>query len=287
VVAALGGMLVPALIYASLNWNNAIHLRGWAIPTATDIAFALGILSLLGDKVPLALKAFLTALAIFDDLGAVIIIALYYSTHLSYIFLAAVLICLLILTLFNFYQIKQISIYLAVGAVMWFCFLNSGIHASISGFILALFIPFTVKNSQHSPLGTLEKNLHPWVAFCILPIFGFANAGVSFLGMHWSLLLSPITLGIVLGLFLGKQLGILSAIWLAMKIRLGKFPESVNYRKIYGVAVLCGVGFTMSLFIGALAFDKINSNYVTLVRLGVLSGSLLSGLFGYLWLRFV
>jgi Na+:H+ antiporter, NhaA family len=279
-IAAVGGMLVPALIYVYFNWQNPDTLSGWAIPSATDIAFSLGILALLGQRVPFSLKIFLMALAIIDDLGAIVIIALFYSghdLHLSYLGLAAVL--LGVLAILQWKGIKNLTPYLIIGLVLWFCVLKSGIHATLAGVALAIFIPNQKASEDHSPLHRLEHALHPWVAFLILPIFAFANAGVSFEGMQLSVLLEPVPLGIVLGLFIGKQIGVLGFTWLTVKLGLAKLPENANWATIYGVAALCGIGFTMSLFIGMLAFT--NPDYMNQVRLAVLLGSLLSAVVGY------
>ena len=279
-------MLVPALIYVIFNLHNPQKLHGWAIPTATDVAFALGVLSLLGSRVPLSLKVFLTALAIFDDVGAIIIIAIFYAEHISLAYLGLALACWLGLIALNFFKIKKISFYLGGGILLWLLMLKSGIHAALAGVALGSVVPLTTtQHDDHSPLRQIEQRLHPWVAFGILPLFGLANAGISFAGMSSQLLFNPLNLGIALGLFLGKQCGVFAAIKLAVKTKLAKMPEDINYLQMYGVAVICGIGFTMSLFIGALAFPATNPLDETLVRFGVLSGSLLSGVLGYLLLR--
>lgn len=291
IVAAVGGMLVPAMIYAGLNWQDAAALRGWAIPSATDIAFSLGILALLGSRVPSSLKIFLMALAIIDDLGAIIIIALFYSGHhmdLTYLFYAGIV--LVILFLLNISHIKSIIAYLIAGLFLWAFVLKSGIHATIAGVTLAIFIPLriapdsraaydTTEGNETSPLRQLEHALHPWVAFFIMPLFAFANAGVSFEGLSLHSLLAPIPLGIVLGLFLGKLIGVFGFSFGMVKLGLARLPERANWLGLFGVAVLCGVGFTMSLFIGSLAFTT--PDHMNQVRIGVLLGSLISAVVGY------
>jgi len=284
-IAAVGGMLVPALIYVYFNWQDSATLSGWAIPSATDIAFSLGILALLGKRVPFSLKVFLMALAIIDDLGAIVIIALFYSghgLHLSYLAFAAIL--LGVLAILQWKGIKNLTTYLVIGVILWFVVLKSGLHATLAGVTLAFFIPNFKDSEGHSPLHRLEHALHPWVAFLILPIFAFANAGVSFEGMQLSILWEPVPLGIILGLFIGKQIGILGFTWLTIKLGLAKLPENATWLTIYGVAILCGIGFTMSLFIGMLAFS--NPEYMNQVRLAVLLGSLLSAVVGYFVLYF-
>ncbi len=282
-IAAFGGMAAPALVYAVLNWGDSIAMRGWAIPTATDIAFALGVLSLLGKRVPSSLKVFLTALAILDDLGAILIIALFYTSDLSLLSIGLATLCLAILILFNHIGIVRFTPYALVGAVMWVCVLKSGVHATLAGVAIAWTYPLRDKRKVgHSPGKVLEDTLHPWVAFLILPLFAFANAGVPFAGMTLKTLIEPIPLGIILGLFLGKQIGIFGASWVAVKLGLTRLPESSNWRAIYGVSLLCGIGFTMSLFIGSLAFAGFGDYYSAILRLGVLVGSVLSGVLGYL-----
>lgn len=276
VIAAIGGMIFPALIYIVINIKKQT-LNGWAIPTATDIAFSLAILTLLGSRVPAALKIFLTALAIIDDLGAIIIIAFFYTAHLQLLYLSGATGCFFLLILFNRFNIKNFWPYSCVGFILWFCILQSGIHASIAGVLLACTIP--LKNNR------LEQRLHPWVAYFILPIFAFANAGVSLKGLNDFSLFNPVTLGIGLGLFMGKQMGIFSICWLATKCGLAKLPNATHWRQIYGVSLLCGIGFTMSLFIGILAFPASDLMYTHMVRWGVILGSLLSGSCGYLVLR--
>jgi NhaA family Na+:H+ antiporter len=281
VIAAIGGMVVPASIYVFFNWGNPVTLNGWAIPSATDIAFSLGILALLGSRIPLSLKVFLMALAIIDDLGAILIIAFVYSghdLHLSYLAFAAAFLVIPVI-LYHWKGIANLAVYAIIGLLVWYCVLKSGIHATIAGVVLAFFIPLDKNSQGHSPLHNLEHILHPWVAFLILPIFAFANAGVSFEGLELSVLWEPVPLGIVLGLFVGKQLGVMGFAWLTIKLGLAELPERATWTTVYGVAILCGVGFTMSLFIGALAFT--DPAYMNQVRLAVLLGSFLSAIVGY------
>lgn len=285
-LAALGGMLVPAILYILINLQHPHAIRGWAIPTATDIAFALGVMSLLGRRVPFAIKTFLTALAIFDDVGAIIIIAIFYTAKISLIFLLLALLCVGLLWLLNRLKVDSLPAYLSIGFLLWLCVLESGVHAVLAGVITALAIPLqSSRHKYYSPLTYLESKLQPWVAFGILPLFAFANAGVSFTGLSWQQLFTPITLGIAVGLFVGKQLGIFTATWLAVKTRLAPMPNNTSWSIIYGTALLGGIGFTVSLFIGTLAFPGVG-NEATSVRFGVLLGSFLSGISGYLILRF-
>lgn len=281
-IAAFGGMLLPALIYIAFNWGSAEALRGWAIPVATDIAFSLGILALLGSsRVPLALKMFLTALAIFDDVGAIIIIAIFYTSHVSLVLLLLAFILVLLLFLLNYLNVRYISLYLFVGFLLWLCVLNSGVHSTIAGVLLAFAIPLGDKNN--SPLKSLEKILHPWVAFMVLPLFAFANAGVSFLDLTWHDFISPITLGIAAGLFFGKQIGVFFASYLSAKTGIAALPHKTDLRQVYGASLIAGIGFTMSLFIGNLAFGSAG-HFDAMLRLGVIAGSLFSGILGYLFL---
>ncbi len=280
-IGAIGGMAVPALIYLAFNWNNPATLNGWAIPSATDIAFSLGILMLLGKRVPLSLKLFLMTLAIIDDLGAIVIIALFYTEELHLIYLAfAVMILPLPKILFYGKRITNITVYFVIGLLLWFFILKSGVHASIAGVALAFFIP-SVRDSYKDRrlLEEFEKALHPWVAYAILPLFAFANAGVSFEGMNLSVLLEPVPLGIMLGLLIGKQIGVFGFIWLAVKLGLATLDEKTTWGTLYGVSLLCGIGFTMSFFIGGLAFA--DPEYMSQIRISVLIGSLLSGVLGY------
>lgn len=287
-IAAIGGMAAPAVIYIIFNYHDPEALRGWAIPTATDIAFSLGILSLLGARIPPALKIFLMALAIFDDIGAVIIIAIFYTNDISVLSLTLALALIGILFLFNRFGITSYLPYGIVGLILWVCVLKSGVHATLAGIVLAMAIPLRdPKRPNYLPARELIQALHPWVAFGILPIFAFANAGISFLGLSWRHFVGPISLGITLGLFLGKQLGIGLSTWLAIKFKFAKPPAGASMKGIYGVALLGGVGFTMSLFLGTLAFElgKDSSLHAAMVRAGVIGGSLLSGTLGYFWLR--
>ena len=282
--AALGGMLIPALIYVTLNHADPIAIQGWAIPAATDIAFALGALALAGSRVPLALKIFLLAVAIIDDLGAIIIIALFYTSDLSHEALLFSGIGVALLVTFNRLKITHLAPYVLVGVFVWICVLKSGVHATLAGVVLAMAIPLRVEGSaDSSPLYRLEHGLHPWVAFAILPLFAFANAGVSFIGLSPASLLEPLPLGIAAGLFLGKPIGIMTATWLVVRFGLGRLPEDVDWWQLLAVSFLTGIGFTMSLFIGTLAFE--DPSFAVDVRLGVISGSLLSATVGYLVLR--
>ena len=280
-VAAIGGITIPAIIYISLNFNNAVTINGWAIPTATDIAFALGVVTLLGNRVPISLKVTLVAIAIIDDLMAIVIIASFYTSDLSINYLLLAAITTSILFVLNNRKINKLSPYVIVGILLWVFVLKSGIHASLAGVLLALFIPIKSKgNSTYSPLNKLEHSIEPWVNFIILPIFAFANAGVSFAGMKLNLLWDPVTLGIILGLFFGKQIGVMLISFIAVKLGVAQMPDKSSWLSLYGVSILTGVGFTMSLFVGNLAFVE-NIQYIDGVKIGVLSGSLLSTVFGY------
>jgi Na+:H+ antiporter, NhaA family len=285
IIGAVGGMVIPALVYVVINFENPETLNGWAIPSATDIAFSLGILSLLGSRVPISLKIFLTALAIIDDLGAILIIAFFYSGDLSIIYLGLILISYLILIVFNKLGFKKFVPYLIIGTFMWFFTYKSGIHATIAGVLLATTIPHRMKEKDYSLLIKLEHGISPYVAFMIMPIFAFANAGVSLEGLSLLSLLEPVPLGILLGLFLGKQVGVMFFSFIAVKLGAAQMPDRSNWLSLYGVSVLTGIGFTMSLFVGNLAFVD-NTQYIDGVKIGVLSGSLLSTVFGYLILLF-
>jgi len=280
IIAAVGGMLVPALIYVFINLGDSETLNGWAIPSATDIAFSLGVLSLLGKRVPLSLKVFLTALAIIDDLGAIIIIALFYSGDLSIKYLSLMLLTFIVLLVINKFNIKKILPYLILGIFLWDFTHNSGIHATISGVLLAMTIPHRKKEKDFSLLIKVEHSISPYVAFAIMPLFAFANAGVSFEGLSLGSLLDKVPLGILLGLFLGKQLGVFLFSYVSIKTKIAQMPNNSNWFNFYGVGVLTGIGFTMSLFVGNLAFVE-NIQYMNGVKIGVLTGSLLSTLFGY------
>ena len=281
IIAAVGGMVVPALFYVSINYGNPETINGWAIPSATDIAFSLGILSLLGSRVPVSLKVFLTALAIIDDLGAILIIAFFYSGDLSVPYLSLILISYILLLALNKFSIKIFTPYLLIGFCMWFFTYMSGIHATIAGVLLASTIPHRLKEHDFSLLVKIEHSISPYVAFMIMPIFAFANAGVNLEGLSLSSLLSPVPLGILLGLFFGKQIGVLLFSYISVKFKFADMPNNSNWLSIYGVSVLTGIGFTMSLFVGNLAFIE-NTEYIDGVKIGVLSGSLLSTIFGYL-----
>ncbi len=280
-VAALGGMAVPALIYAAMNLGDPVALRGWAIPSATDIAFAIGVLMLLGSRVPSSLKVFLTAVAIIDDLGAIIIIALFYTEHLSMPMLGGAAVCLVVLALLNRAGVTRVDVYAVVGLVMWLCVLKSGIHATLAGVATAMAVPMRRPDGA-SPLQETEHALHPWVTFLILPTFAFANAGVSFEGVTPATLLEPVTLGIAGGLVLGKAVGIFGATWLMVKAGQAAQPSEASWTQVFGVSLVCGIGFTMSLFIGGLAFQGQDPGYEVRVKLGVLCGSLVAATLGAL-----
>ena len=280
IIAAVGGMLVPALIYVYVNFGNTETLNGWAIPSATDIAFSLGVLSLLGKRVPLSLKVFLTALAIIDDLGAIVIIAFFYSGNIKTMYLLLMLSAIVVLFILNKFNVRRFLPYLIVGIFLWDFTHHSGIHATIAGVLLALTIPHKIKKHKESLLLKLEHSISPYVAFGIMPIFAFANAGVSLEGLTFASLLNPVPLGIVCGLFFGKQFGVLIFSYLSIKFKFAEMPNQSNWMMLYGVSILTGIGFTMSLFVGNLAFVE-NSNYLGGVKIGVLVGSLLSTLLGY------
>jgi len=280
IIAAIGGMLVPALFYVLINFGDSETLNGWAIPSATDIAFSLGILSLLGSRVPISLKIFLTALAIIDDLGAILIIAFFYSGDLHITYLSLVLVSYLFLLILNKYNVKKILPYLIVGCFMWFFTHESGIHATIAGVLLASTIPHRKKDKDFSLLIKIEHAISPYVAFMIMPLFAFANAGVSLNGLTFSSLLLPVPLGILLGLFVGKQVGVMLFSYVSIKLKFAQMPNNSDWLSLYGVSILTGIGFTMSLFVGNLAFVE-NTQYIDGVKIGVLTGSLLSTIFGY------
>ena len=286
IIAAVGGMVVPALFYITINYGNTETLNGWAIPSATDIAFSLGILSLLGSRVPISLKIFLTALAIIDDLGAILVIAFFYSGDLSISYLSLILISYILLLVLNKFGVKLFLPYLLVGMFMWFFTYKSGIHATIAGVLLATTIPHRIKEKDFSLLIKIEHAISPYVAFLIMPLFAFANAGVSLDGLTLSSLMLPVPLGILVGLFAGKQIGVMLFSFLAVKLGAAQMPDNSNWLSLYGVSILTGIGFTMSLFVGNLAFVD-NTEYIDGVKIGVLAGSLLSTVFGYFLLSIV
>ncbi len=280
IMGAIGGMVVPALVYIFINYGDTETLRGWAIPSATDIAFSLGVLSLLGSRVPISLKVFLTALAIIDDLGAIIIIAFFYTGDLKIHYLGLIVVAFILLLILNKFNVKNFVLYLLIGIVMWDFTHQSGIHATIAGVLLATTIPHRKKPKEFSLLIKIEHAISPYVAFGIMPLFAFANAGVSLEGLSLSSFMSKVPLGILLGLFLGKQFGVFIFSYLSIKFKLAQMPSKANWINFYGVGVLTGIGFTMSLFVGNLAFID-NMSYMDGVKIGVLGGSLLSTLFGY------
>lgn len=284
VIAALGGMALPALIFLAFNHGDGIARNGWAIPTATDIAFALGVLALLGSRVPAALKVFLMALAIIDDLGAIVIIALFYTSGLSMLSLGVAAAAIVVLALLNYFNVRKISIYILVGIVLWTAVLKSGVHATLAGVIVGFFVPLE-KREGHSPAEHLAHGLMPWVNWLILPLFAFANAGISLAGITLGDILSPEPAGIIFGLLIGKPLGITLFCWLAVRLRLAVLPGGTTIRDIMAIGVLCGIGFTMSIFISSLAFDAAHEQLVTFSKLGILTGSLLSAVLGYSLLR--
>mgnify|MGYP000116542050 FL=1 len=283
-IAAVGGMLAPALIYAFFNYEDEVTRAGWAIPAATDIAFALGVMALLGKRVPTSLKVFLLALAIMDDLGVIIIIALFYTQQLSLTALAVGIVATLTLLWMNRRGEDRIGLYMLVGLVLWVAVLKSGVHATLAGVIVGFMIPISGKRYA-SPLKHLEHVLHPWSAYLILPLFAFANAGVSLDGIQLSDLLSPVPMGIILGLFIGKPLGIFTISWLSVKLGIAQLPSGVNFKQIFAVSILCGIGFTMSMFIASLAFEHGGLDYGSYSRLGILVGSTLAAVIGFIALR--
>ncbi|MEM9027664.1 MAG: Na+/H+ antiporter NhaA [Pseudomonadota bacterium] len=283
-IAAVGGIVVPALIYAALNWNDPAELRGWAIPAATDIAFALGILALLGRRVPIALKVFLLAVAIIDDLAAIIIIAVFYTADLSTTSLAVSAVGVVALAALNRAGVARLTPYILVGAFVWVFLLKSGVHATLAGVVTALFVPhIRAQGEEHTVLVSTEHDLKPWVMLGIMPIFAFSNAGVTLWELSLNDLFGTVSLGIALGLFIGKQVGIMGFVWAAVRLGVAQLPVGVTWRQMHGASLLAGIGFTMSLFIGTLAFT--DPDHVAAVRVGVLTGSLFSGLAGYLILR--
>lgn len=284
-IGALGGMVLPALIYVCINAHNPTTLHGWAIPTATDIAFSLALLSLYNSRLPFGLKAFLTALAIFDDLAAIIIIAIFYTNHIAVIFLLSAFACIFLLFVLNKKHVTSLSIYLLLGFILWFVLLQSGVHPTLAGVITGFMVPLEDRNKKYSPLQALQHELHPWVALFILPLFAFANTGISFLHLNQQNLHASVILGILFGLFLGKQGGVFGATWLAVKLNLAALPTQVKWIELYAISIICGIGFTISIFIGTLAFIPYTDYFFDSVKVGVLCGSLLSALGGYLLLR--
>ncbi|MFG5112224.1 Na+/H+ antiporter NhaA [Campylobacter lari] len=285
VFAALGGMVVPALIFAFFNYKDPFALQGWAIPTATDVAFAVGILMLLGKRVPTSLKLFLLSLAIFDDLGAIIVIALFYTSELSVFAMIAALVCILALYLLNHFHVTKKSFYIIIAIVFWISMLKSGVHATLAGVITALFIPLQTKSGE-SFLKEIEHDLAPWVSYFILPIFAFANAGVDLKDMDPSFMFSSVSLGIILGLFLGKQIGVFLFSYISIKLGLAKLPQNVNFKQLYGVCILTGIGFTMSFFIDGLAYQN-SDIFAYSDKLAILVASLLSAIVGYAYLKLI
>jgi NhaA family Na+:H+ antiporter len=283
-IGALGGMIVPACIYVAMTYSHPNTLKGWAVPTATDIAFSLAILSLVGSRIHSSLKVFLTALAIFDDLGAISIIAIFYTEQLTVLYLVCAAILIFILCLINKLGVRTLRLYCIIGFGLWLALLKSGVHPTLAGVILAATIPLKNSNQSHlAPLHKLQQKLHPWVAIIILPLFALANAGVALLAHDFKTFNYNIILGVLCGLFIGKQIGIFSFAWLATKMHLAILPKDIRMRELYAVSILCGVGFTISLFIGALAFTN-HASYLNSVKIGVLTGSALSGITGYLLL---
>ena len=290
-IGALGGMAIPALIYVGVNLDNPRALDGWAIPAATDIAFALGILSLLGSRVPVSLKIFLTSIAIFDDVGAILIIAFFYTAKISLLALIVSGICTALLIICNRSGVTSLRVYCLIGVVLWIALLKSGVHATLAGVVIALTIPIESdpdrsEYTRKSPLKYLEHQLHSPVAYLILPVFAFANSGVNFAGMTMDSVLHGVPVGIALGLFFGKQLGVFGFCWLGVKLKLARMPSDMSYLSLYGIALLCGIGFTMSLFIGSLAFGDSNFSSLFDERVGIITGSVISALCGYFVLKY-
>jgi NhaA family Na+:H+ antiporter len=286
IIAAVGGMAAPAVIYSYINWGDPVAMKGWAIPSATDIAFALGVLALLGSRIPQALKLFLMTLAIVDDLGAIIIIAIFYTADLSLSSLLVAVSAIAVLVIMNRRGVLGLAPYMLVGVVLWAAVLKSGVHATLAGVVTAFFIPFRkLPGESQTQLEKLEQDLHPAVAYGILPLFALANAGIPFDGISLDSFLHPVPLGIATGLFFGNQLGVIGFSWVAIKLGISRLPQEVSWIQLYGAALLCGIGFTMSLFVGSLAFEQGGPDYAVDDRLGILLGSLVSGLFGYTVLR--
>ena len=285
IFGALGGMAMPALIFALINWNDNYALKGWAIPTATDIAFGVGVLMLLGKRVPSSLKLFLLSLAIFDDFGAILIIALFYTSELSLAALIVSALCIACLGLLNYLRVSKLPFYFITGVLLWLAMLQSGVHATLAGVIVSLFIPLERKDGTPF-LKALYADLNPWVVFFILPLFAFANAGVDLRQMDFSQLLNPVSVGIFLGLFVGKQVGVFLFSWLSIQMKLAHLPQNVSYKQFYGICILTGIGFTMSLFVDGLAYANPAAFGYT-DRLSVLVASFTSGIVGYVYLRFI
>ncbi|NVJ66784.1 MAG: Na+/H+ antiporter NhaA [Gammaproteobacteria bacterium] len=284
--AAVGGMLVPAFIYTAINWQDPVALQGWAIPAATDIAFALGVLALIGKAIPTSLKVFLISLAIIDDIGAILIIAIFYTSKISILSLIIGFVCMVLLFIFNRLNIYKLAPYMIVGLIMWVAVLKSGVHATLAGVVLALFIPIKSReHSDYSPAKRLERDLHGFVVLFIIPLFAFVNSGVELKGMSLGNVLHPITLGIIVGLVVGKQIGVFLFSYVAVKLGFARLPSDMSWKMVYGVSVICGIGFTMSLFIGSLAFEETGVNLLVDERLGILMASLISGVFGYYILK--
>ena len=289
-LGALGGMVVPALIYVYFNINDSIAIKGWAIPAATDIAFALGVITVFGTRAPISLKIFLTSLAIFDDIGAILIIAVFYSANISIFSLISAVVVIIVLFILSKKGVKSITPYIVLGVILWVAVLKSGVHATLAGVVLAFFIPMYDKSSEkdeaHSPLVKLEHDLHPTVAYFILPVFAFANAGVSFSGVTLSSLIDPIPIGIAAGLVFGKQIGVFGFSYIGHKLGIAKMPAGTDWLSIYGVSALCGIGFTMSLFISSLAYENEGTEYIEESRIGILLGSVIAAALGYFILSF-
>ncbi len=289
-LGALGGMVVPALIYVYFNINDSIAIKGWAIPAATDIAFALGVITVFGTRAPISLKIFLTSLAIFDDIGAILIIAVFYSANISIFSLISAVVVIIVLFILSKKGVKSITPYIVLGVILWVAVLKSGVHATLAGVVLAFFIPMYDKSSEkdeaHSPLVKLEHDLHPTVAYFILPVFAFANAGVSFSGVTLSSLIDPIPIGIAAGLVFGKQIGVFGFSFIGHKLGIAKMPAGTDWLSIYGVSALCGIGFTMSLFISSLAYENEGTEYIEESRIGILLGSVIAAALGYFILSF-
>ena len=282
VITASSGLLVPALIFTFFNFHNPVYLQGWAIPTATDIAFTLGIVSLLGSRIPLSFKILITAIAIFDDIAAIVIIAIFYTKSLSLFSLALALLLTMVLIGLNYFKCRRVSVFILFGIALWVAVLKSGVHATLAGIVIAMTIPDEGKESM---LTRLEDGLHHWIVFLILPVFAFANAGVTFIGLDVSMFAHPIVLGIAFGLFFGKQIGIFLPLSYFVKFKQLLKDEHISLKQVYGIALICGVGFTMSLFIGSLAYQQSHLNLMPLVKIGVVLGSFAAGLAGFLVLK--